>query len=1084
MNFEQQTNAYNWNSLPRFVFQDSNGLWRNFEAEIADYNITGSWYEAKIKAPFEPYGLIDPVIYYNDVNLNARVSLSLSTYDICLLYSLYNAALGYYLNNPNNSLFYFSAMFGSNEETINTLEQIKLRMNPVDKKEIYDNLQKEKLVFRKLYEKERAEKEKLSRVIPIPYSTFKPETVVQVYQAAEQVLNGSIYSIFNNTLVNEDCPLVVSSRYYKILKGYEYDLQTPENDNTLFLFTVKGKVEISLNKKERYEISFEVDTKSEERVSQFLELICKSLQITIEDLSLIKEKLNGIYYHQIPADLGGIPDSWTIVWPDMIMNEPILSKFLVIDEHLQANRVRKGFYMYLFHQNDERITLTIRVDPDDNLKVRVRLLNVPEAKMLTDIQDKIGLALALYYDQCREFAKIYNAYIPGLVSCPEKPKKIQNRYDYDEKLQECVVQPNGAYSSLEECSTDNIPIEQLTETIRDQDRQKKAPNVFPLKFSRTCENPPFVVSDREAQRLSETGVQVLRFPKEDDDLPSYNFVCLHKAKPGEKAPIYPGLIQNKLANKDIYPILPCCYPREQTNKKLYKDYYATDKTLQDFTEYKKEIGGVVQRVLISDKFVGYNQTGKCPPTINELFSLFTPNPVLRKGVHRSKASLLECILTRLNYDNFLDLDETSRLNRVEKELERLNGLAFREICAQELWDSTDFVIIDTEHFLDYKLFVRLLETEYKCKLVVLDRDDFIQPNFTQGYVRWSTNRYDPVVVVYQHYGSESDQAKYPQCELVELVDEKEQDSVYQDIYNIFLNSLETFPKNIINVKFLELLSNQFELSSQHIDFNGKVWAFNAVNKNNRKQISLLLNTRLPPINIERTNQIYTVNPSEMQSFTIEGINIKTIPFQQVSDLSVFNELEVQTDLMIANAKHILSETESPENEIKNIVQVGNPITYSKEFFNVSGIVYVDNEETKKRLEFKLELDLKRKPLELTQYKNARFIPFKFKSIKDFTQRENCIIAETESKIDWGTDIYSLLPVNNGLIYPYDFLALIQEKIYKCNPIDVEKFPDNNYELFFPQKTTIYKVGSKVDGQFLVIKSADNRIQFYNCKKIY
>jgi hypothetical protein len=1082
--------AYQHNSLPRFVFRDSSGTYRNFEAEITNPDTTGLWYWNKYKKPSQPHGLIDPVQWYNDMKQDSEgpEGLNLSLYDICLVYSLGNPAFHYWMNQPNNNLFYFTAMFGSTQDTIEMLESIWLKIsNNKEYQQLVQDLNQEKTDFRKNYETKKKQQEYIENIAPIPYSTFKIQYVVKVYQASNEALQGSIYNVFNNIVLNQECPFVVTTRYYKVLKGHEYDLETPEDDNTLFMFTTTGKVEISLNQNNLYEISFEFRQNEDDQ--EYLKSICNVLQIPIDQLTLVREKLNGIYYHQLDASLGEVPDEWTIVWADLIMNNPYLSQFLVIDEHLQATRLRKGFYMYLFLE-EERITFTFRLDVDDPRKFRVRLMNVSNIQMIQEIQNKIGIALSMYFDQCGEISKAYNQLLgEKLIQCPQKIKRVEKRYDFiDEKCQESE---QGPYPTLEECINENKTIDDLVKDVQGQNRQQKAPNVFPLKFTRKCENPPFIVSNREADRLKTQGFEILKFPKETEELTSYNFVCLHKAKPNEKPSIYPGLIRNKLANKNMYPLLPCCYPKEQKSKKLYREYYNTDKKLEDFIEgdipeINIDIQNIQNRILISDKFVGYNQSGHCPAIIDQLFSLYTSKKPFRKGGHRSKVSILECILTELNFNNILDLDEQKRLKLVISEVEKINKLSFT-ICAQERWDQTDDSTnkINVDTFLDFKYFIRLLEKEYNCRLVVLGRDDFIQPNFTQGYVRWKNPEPTPIVVVYQHYGSEADEAEYPQCEILSVESSQEEiDRIKESIYKLYLDSLQTFPYTFISNTFISILTSKFNVLSQQIDYNGKVWGYN-IKDENGVLLTLFSDVRLPPMDLDRSDEIYYNTSKVINILNIEGVRLQVSTPIQKSVLQKFQDIQTQVELLVENSKYIMA---TQERDDFSFIRVGRPYTYSKQFFSDSTQVYVPNEETQKRLKYLLTLEEKRNVINWEQYKDTNIIPYKFNKLSDFVQRTDTIIAETASKIDWGTDIYTLLPVDNGMIYPYDFLAQIQNTIYKCSPIEnIEDIPAwKGYKVLFPQAKTIYQIGSEQEAnkqQLLVIKNKD-RLKFYYCTKIY
>ena len=72
-------------------------------------------------------------------------------------------------------------------------------------------------------------------------------------------------------------------------------------------------------------------------------------------------------------------------------------------------------------------------------------------------------------------------------------------------------------------------------------------------------------------------------------------------------------------------------------------------------------------------------------------------------------------------------------------------------------------------YFDPKKYYRLLENKYNCNIYLFNEKGMIIPDHVENYLRYY-KRYIHSIFIYEHLGSESDNAKYPQCEILTGID--------------------------------------------------------------------------------------------------------------------------------------------------------------------------------------------------------------------------------------------------------------------------------------------------------------------------
>ena len=1041
-----QKYSYEENTIPSFIYKTKEDQWENFL-----YNIEVD---------------VDPYKIYTSINADSKVPLNWENmrlgvdikYAEELMFVIYLLKFFNEINrNFGGDLYFFlsdkqNVISSIRDQSEGNLKYLMDVVVPMYGK----RLAEKKAEFRQEYEEklieEKKENEYISKLEPVVFTKFVLEANVKVYKISEDVTN-NIYSLFNRCQVNNELYMISTNRFYKVLKGYAYgDLEVPDSNDTMYIFNKKSRIEVVINDKVK-ELSFSY--KLNEDDSEFVQLICNCLRIKRDDLELSKEKLNGICFYN-----GQLLNK--VIWSDLVMNNTIISKKLVIDEHLKATKEREGFYMYYFSE-DGRVTLTIR---EDEIKgsVRLRILNGLSLDNINEIQKQISIYLDIYNREGNKIAQIYNDMlkyvndIPIMFKPPIKKKKI----DY------------------------NQPIKNI------------APEMILSNWTRKCENLPNIIADEDVDEEELKGNEVMRFPKDEENLNSYNFICTK----GEF--IYPGLRENTLKNKDIYPILPCCYRTDQKVKKksLYRDYFDSDKKLEDFKQIDRPTEFLGNRFIITNKLVGYEQTGKCPEIIENYFSIYTRQKIVRKGVHRTSLSFLECVLNGMDYDNFTTKNSDERLKILSDELEILKNSDLT-ICSQECWD------VDIEEYkknliyFDPRKLIRIVEMKYGCRIILFNttrqesffsknkkytyESEFIYPDHIQGYLRWKPDRSRKVLIIYESMGIESDDVLYPQCELILSIDGEFSDKVYESVYDDYWSCLRTIPfkstktlgKTFDTQLMLNLSRDGYEVKEQHIDYYGKIFAFNVL-KNNKIITIFLYNTRLPPFNKPKANIVhYTENEEKFQVGEIIFYSKKRPP--TMSGFTQFETLKVQVNLMIQNAKYLYSQRNNFD-----FILIGKPIDYSKQFFSDSSVVYVPNDESKRRLEYTLKLYDLRHENELKEYISLQEIPYSYTNISDFDKQENSVISDVNYSIDWYSNIYMIKNVYNSGFHHDTFICMVYGNIYKCDPIEYSDIDQGKkFTILFPQVKKIYKINQTISQNeeeiYILVKCpAKTDYRLYKC----
>jgi len=568
--------------------------------------------------------------------------------------------------------------------------------------------------------------------------------------------NITLIEIFNYIKLNENTPFASLNNFYKILKDFipyeEWSLTT--EDIILMVSPYIDNVS-NPNISDYLTIIFQ-ETEQNEIIAHFYfnktennlgkkELIERIIEIfprlePLEIKSLVSDNINGVFYfphHNLNKH----------VLADLIMNDPLFSTILSVNEGQKATTSKASIYIYFNHLNTGPITATLtekvmtKIDPVMKNKntilfpkgqkyIRVKIKSSRDQEAVNEFQKIISKLMTLYYEEYPKIVEIYREFIPNFGSSD---------------------------------------IEVVPETREEENE------IFPPKFTRTCSAKPTVITSREEEEAAlEEGKDIMIFPRDQDAYltTQRKYVCNYSDKP------YPSLISNKdkKSNKK-FPLLPCCYGKDPKDKKYkthfkFREYYGLqEEEIQDSLT-------VQQNLIKTNKFVDFKIFGLLPKNIIKLFSSIDIDQqysYLRTGVFNTKNSFINCVLLALGDETIQRFDTVEEvevyLNFFRNSAELLSP-ELAAACKQEMYDYTTEEILtnikDPNVYFDPKLFIHLLEEKYNCNIFLFSRNnlngEMILPRHIQCYQKTKNN--NPCIFIYEHSGSESNRADYPRCELI------------------------------------------------------------------------------------------------------------------------------------------------------------------------------------------------------------------------------------------------------------------------------------------------------------------------------
>jgi hypothetical protein len=575
----------------------------------------------------------------------------------------------------------------------------------------------------------------------------------------------------------------------------------------------------------------------------------------------------------------------------MIMNDPVFSSVLDTEESGKATKKRGALpwlYVHFQHPISEHVSAHISTNVIDRGIMEMRLLDAAkfphgknyvrvratgkDIKSLNFFRDVLSRLLTLYQDEDKlaEIISDYREIIPDFAEPNERVQNITERKNRVEIIE---------------------------------------PRIFLKGYSRRCgENRiPTIVTAEEAQEYKEQNKPVLIFPRReypgvgerypsDGVNPNY-YVCTNPEFP------YPGVQYNTMLNSKEYPVLPCCFknPQDESESGPYAFYYK-GKDVESKVARKQDL-------ITTNKFLEKGHIGVLSDTVAQfLQSLYTGSNFVRYGTGRSVNSLLSAVLLALDLGKDEEKDKEKDEEKARSELAKDKFVyGAKQSCYDKNEEDIKKMILNMSEYFDPLWATQLLELKYNVNIYLFGPDGPLLPRYTEGYYTWENN--NPVVMIYQHMGSESDRATYPQCELIVLWPDKIYDKIekkfeYNSKYGKKIrNVYEQLTDCMSGTRFIRPVSLFYSSKDergmpllvqektikpigQAFDSNGKVRRLDCKYQD---LTFTILTDPLPPLLVKKGRQdMYRILPSQV------GLALQALDGQILSVNTNNNQLRVAT----------------------------------------------------------------------------------------------------------------------------------------------------------------------------------------------
>jgi hypothetical protein len=929
----------------------------------------------------------------------------------------------------------------------------------------------------------------------IEYTDF--ETQYVSFDVKFTLKNISIIELFNYIKLDSNIIFSSINNIYKILKNFEISDFTQEDIDIWAISLDKGiilkvshtknnwdnkvsnytTVIISIDEKlDKRNVKIEIDNLpiSDKNVSKsvFISRILNifSPEITeFQDFEEIENRVKGVFY--FPKRNINI-----YILQDLIMNNPIFSSMLSINENDKATKSKDSIYLYFNNTKIGYLTVTLtekisvkndpllknkdieNVFPYNSTYIRILVNKSKDLNSIKNFQSIFSKLLYLYYSEYDNIKNFYKKYIKNFA----KEKK------------------------------QNIPNSDYKKTLRNI-----APEIFPRGWAPECNNKPIIVESPEGlsedqknglKKIEKNGIQIMPYPveKKSEGIKTRYYMCNK-----ESSFKYPGLKKNTkdALNMDKYPYFPCCYEVDQSNKKgtSYREYY--------YDEIKEDKISKQQHFITTYKFVEDEGFGDLPKNIENLLNFCNPNEkqykFFRLGVMKeTNSSFLECVLLGIEDPNYIKITNLQeRKKYINNTRLRLATDFYATSCKQELYDFNIQEIIDKikdlDLYFDPSFFTNLLEIRFNCNIVVFRRDNNNQveisiPRHIKGY--YKTLRKTPSIFIYEHSGSKTDRSINYRCELIKYWNKDSEEDhisnfeynskIYNCVDDIYMKIKESYVLNIKLTENLDILNNKKVLVlGQGIDFYGKC---RMIRFEYNEEIGTILTPPLQPLakqqikiwnviklsydnaislcdllNINNiTKNIYNDKIKSLSGYLnkikiiipVKNQYINENKYSELNNFIKYKKLSryiveyifwLYSKYLKENKQLILNKNDEEiiNDFIENNITIESEFEYkevSKKFSMNSGVMkegklVIKSEKTLERLLYVLKLYIVRNSEKIDKYYENIFINDYYVDITDFDNYQYQIILEGEDSLNkWLREknfnyfIYNKVKINNIL----------------------------------------------------------------------
>lgn len=1066
--FQRREQAFQMNTLPELItYTAEDDTWHNLEYEIRtnlEFRelVHPRWFfERLTPAPEYPLDALreQPELafqFYIYANTVVQAFLLMFQHESSATGIYYlNEALGKTLNEADQ------AVLITLWETLQEYLLDDVEIPAALEKCFVEQIEPQKVKFRSQFQEEQSIELELARYTDSTERTaFNIKSLVRTYELTPtaQVRVRDIAQWFDRAVVSLTIPLIVIYGFHKVLRGHAYTLNPLPRDTTgvksMLLWSTFGRVEIQHHlTKNVYILSYTLKSGrvTPEEEQEYLDIISATLQTTPQDWIPRATQLNGT----VTVNIRGIAFSVDL-WRDLLLNDRRVQPWFAIDEFQLSSTEHQ-------ESNDE--------DADLDLASAATSIRIPHVYIPNEY---------LFYVHIR--AEEILLYLNRLDS-PDQGDFIARRFAQ-------ILGLYAAQRSLLERQYLDTYVSQLRVSMAQAvEEEPKLRTFFGPNYTRYAgnKNVPRLVSAAEVPELEQRGFQVITFPKACDreaNEPPLYFVCDQ-----QKEFRYPGLKPNpNYPESSKYPFLVACYKNNHLEKLTKKTelayrYYRTDACFADLDPRRKE-----------DKtFAGVDKVKPCPNELVELYNLNSAVAPVRRGVHRSPQSALECVLYALDVDRFQSLSAAARLEKVQAEFVRLvqNVPYAWELCAQEAWDQIAFPTLD--QYFDLRYWIRLVERVYQCTIVLVGPQDFIFPRHVQGRWIWTYPSDRPVVVLYEHLGTA--RISYPQCEWVTFTDP----SVDAAVQHQFVARYAQEASGSLTVSAAELFEAlekaQYTLEAQHLDEYGKAYAWN-VSRGRARYTFVFRHIRVPPMDLPRTQPLFFGRPADQSSDYFQlgsyACRVYATPFPE-SLVGTYETMREQVRLLTEQAKKIYAERlyRGALPTDWSFIEIDPQRAYrprNRYFFEPAvTTIYVPNRVTRERLILVLSMFQRRHDRQLMTYVGTTTVPFQYQTLSDFQRQPQTIVMSNQRVIRWNKLHYPIETLGDDV--PIDpFFTRLEQRVYRCVPISPDALPTPPYRVYVPQARHVLSVGMNpsrsVGSEILVFLGwkapATGNLHLYRC----
>ena len=626
----------------------------------------------------------------------------------------------------------------------------------------------------------------------------------------------------------------------------------------------KRKIELELEetikqKKKEYKMHILVESKVSDKEGQLNEkdILDRVLSCFTVPVKLLKEgvekQIQSEFY--IPQQLIDFP-----ILKDMFFNNSLFKKFLQLDERLSIYKYKKNMYFYYIPDSNEAktnyIACSLIQKKVDKIDTKIIAKN-PKKLSVGSYYLQLKIIRCLNLKESEKFKNIICKYIEYYNN--SKDKVIE---EYKE-----ILKKSKTYK-IEKLLEDEKQFKEQKRYIRQKQLLK---DIDPVKFipgyARICEKKfaPKILNENDIEKyfgdnVTEEDIEktkhMMLYPKTPEEGKQYYYSCMDN----KNNHLFPGLQKNYLDNFDKFPVVPCCFAKEQSLKMDSPfDLYYGEKNM-NFEQMKeffleKEATDTATHIITTQKFIPSGRFGVLPKDIiSFLHSIDPVNQYYRKGSIRSVDSVIDSLLYARKGE-YEDMSISEKTNYIKKIKERMikviedNNIKY----LQESYNMNILQILRDNSYINPHIFYPILQYIFKCNIILFTRnqqnpDGILScPYFDKEYLKFQPDNTEKFVLIYEHMGAETDNAKYPQCEIIFKHDK---DTIYPTFkYSEFIENINKCLYQMYPIKIFKNVNDLFkkhDIEEYGIDESGKT-IYLHLKKN--KSIHLITNP-LPNLDID------------------------------------------------------------------------------------------------------------------------------------------------------------------------------------------------------------------------------------------